>query len=148
MNHSVLRIGSRGNEVKTLQSQLNSLGYNAGAVDGIFGNGTAQALKRFQQANGLSVDGIAGNNTWSVLASKLAGPSSSKSLLPSINKIINTSAILPLRKSRSTSLDKVRQVLSNPKNKIKIYSGIGAITLLVVGMYMFGGNETPKRIAE
>lgn len=53
--------------VKNLQRGLNTLGYNAGAVDGKFGRGTEDAVKAFQRANGLSVDGIAGPNTKKLL---------------------------------------------------------------------------------
>ena len=44
-----LRVGSRGTQVKYLQRNLNTLGYNCGAVDGIFGYGTRNALARFQR---------------------------------------------------------------------------------------------------
>ncbi len=60
---SNLKNGSRGTQVKYLQMNLNVLNYNAGSADGIFGNGTKNAVKRFQKAYGLSADGIAGKNT-------------------------------------------------------------------------------------
>ncbi|MEZ3517065.1 MAG: peptidoglycan-binding protein [Lachnospiraceae bacterium] len=58
-----LKVGSRGDDVKTLQANLNLLGYNAGTPDGIFGNGTKNAVISFQKTYGLSADGIAGTNT-------------------------------------------------------------------------------------
>lgn len=58
-----LKTGSRGTQVKYLQMNLNVLNYNAGKADGIFGNGTKNAVIRFQRAYGLSADGIAGKNT-------------------------------------------------------------------------------------
>lgn len=57
----VLKLGSRGNEVKLLQKKLNL------KVDGIFGPLTEEAVKDFQKSNGLEVDGIAGANTLSKL---------------------------------------------------------------------------------
>lgn len=63
----MVRIGARGNITRWIQNKLNALGYNCGAVDGIFGNGTKQAVMKLQQARGLSVDGIVGNNTWKAL---------------------------------------------------------------------------------
>lgn len=60
---SVLKKGSRGQQVKYLQMNLNALGYGAGSVDGVFGNGTKNAVIRFQKANGLSADGMAGPKT-------------------------------------------------------------------------------------
>lgn len=57
----VLKLGSRGNEVKTLQEKLNL------KADGIFGPLTEEAVKDFQRSNGLEVDGIVGGNTLSKL---------------------------------------------------------------------------------
>lgn len=62
-----LRIGSRGQAVKDLQNNLKKLGYNVGAVDGIYGKQTASAVKSFQKKYGLSQDGIAGKNTYSAM---------------------------------------------------------------------------------
>lgn len=53
--------------VRLLQSCLNYLGYNAGSADGIYGPNTESAIRSFQRNNGLSVDGIAGENTWRYL---------------------------------------------------------------------------------
>lgn len=57
----VLKLGSRGNEVKALQEKLNL------KADGIFGPLTEEAVKDFQRSNGLEVDGIVGANTLSKL---------------------------------------------------------------------------------
>ena len=57
----ILKLGSRGNEVKALQEKLNL------KADGIFGPITEEAVKDFQRANGLEVDGIVGANTLSKL---------------------------------------------------------------------------------
>ena len=54
----LLKIGSRGNEVKELQEFLGI------GADGIFGKGTAAAVKEFQKLNGLGADGIVGPATW------------------------------------------------------------------------------------
>ena len=63
----LLRVGSRGSAVTDLQNKLNSLGYNAGKADGIFGSRTRSAVMDFQKANGLKVDGIAGPATMAKL---------------------------------------------------------------------------------
>lgn len=52
--------GCTGDAVKTLQDKLNTLGYNSGNVDGIFGAKTYAAVTAFQKANNLGVDGIVG----------------------------------------------------------------------------------------
>lgn len=50
--------------VKGIQYVLNCLGYNAGAVDGIFGEQTTDAVIAFQDRRGLTVDGIVGKTTY------------------------------------------------------------------------------------
>ena len=62
-----LRKGSNGTQVMVLQILLNMKGYEAGKEDGIFGNNTLAAVKAFQKAYGLSVDGVVGKNTWTKL---------------------------------------------------------------------------------
>lgn len=55
--------GSRGEEVRKIQTRLKDWGYYTGSVDGIYGDATVAAVKKFQQTNGLKVDGIAGVQT-------------------------------------------------------------------------------------
>ena len=57
------KYGSRGEEVRTIQTKLKRWGYYKGNVDGIYGSQTLEAVKYFQRKNGLKVDGIAGTNT-------------------------------------------------------------------------------------
>ena len=54
------RQGSSGSAVSTIQDKLSRWGYYDGAVDGIYGSSTVDAVKRFQQANGLTADGVCG----------------------------------------------------------------------------------------
>ena len=61
------KYGSRGQEVRTIQDKLKRWGYYIGNVDGIYGSLTVSAVKRFQQKNGLKVDGIAGTQTLNAL---------------------------------------------------------------------------------
>ena len=58
-----LRQGSKGAQVKILQEKLNSLGFNAGKVDGSFGPKTKAAVLAFQKAHGLARDGVVGPAT-------------------------------------------------------------------------------------
>ena len=62
-----LRMGSGGEDVRTLQSTLKQLGFLNGAADGKFGAATREAVKRFQQSAGLSADGVVGAATWAAL---------------------------------------------------------------------------------
>ncbi len=69
---SVLRQGSRGQDVITLQYLLNMIAEFYPSVprvsqDGIFGSGTRQAVIAFQNVMGLGPDGIVGENTWRAL---------------------------------------------------------------------------------
>ncbi|MCY7277103.1 MAG: peptidoglycan-binding protein [Phormidesmis sp. CAN_BIN44] len=56
----VLRQGDRGSAVSDLQRRLSAAGYYSGAIDGIFGQQTEDAVLRLQRDRGLTVDGIAG----------------------------------------------------------------------------------------
>ena len=76
---AVLKTGSSGTQVRTLQTKLNNWGYDAGTVDGIFGSKTQAAVKRFQQKNGLVADGIVGSKTAAALGMTLTSSSSSNS---------------------------------------------------------------------
>lgn len=69
----LLTIGSRGPNVKLVQSLLNRIGYNAGPVDGVFGPITRQAVIAFQRDNMLVADGIVGPLTWAVFERLLRG---------------------------------------------------------------------------
>ncbi len=71
------RRGSRGTEVRNIQSRLSKWGYNPGAVDGIYGAKTEAAVKRFQRNNGLTPDGIAGPATLAKIGLPTGGSSSS-----------------------------------------------------------------------
>lgn len=68
----VLRTGTFGDPVVQLQTRLQALGYYEGKVDGQFGNGTANAVKRFQQQHGLDSDGVVGPETSAMLYSNEA----------------------------------------------------------------------------
>ena len=56
-----------GDDVKELQTLLDKHGFPCGEIDGIFGPATDTAVKSFQKANGLAVDGIVGRKTWEAL---------------------------------------------------------------------------------
>ena len=74
---SVLKNGSRGSDVKTVQTRLKTWGYYKGAVDGIYGSQTVSAVKLFQKRNGLVADGIVGAKTASAIGIRLSGATSS-----------------------------------------------------------------------
>lgn len=66
---TVLKKGAKGEQVKTLQRLLLALGYdmNGYGADGSFGGATDKAVRAFQKAEGLAVDGSVGKATWTKL---------------------------------------------------------------------------------
>ena len=66
---ATVKLGSRGEDVKTLQNKLKNLGFRDSqnkdlVADGVFGKNTEFALKNFQKKMNLTADGIAGPKTW------------------------------------------------------------------------------------
>jgi peptidoglycan hydrolase-like protein with peptidoglycan-binding domain len=69
-----LRQGSRGSAVTTLQARLKALRFDPGPIDGIFGSQTASAVRAFQSARRIQVDGVVGPQTWGALYASEAPP--------------------------------------------------------------------------
>ena len=74
---TVLKRGSSGALVKTLQTKLKNWGYYSGKVDGIFGANTERAVRYFQRVNKLTVDGKVGAKTAKALGMSLSQSSGS-----------------------------------------------------------------------
>ena len=94
---SALHRGDNGTAVKAMQQRLIDLGYlTSGSADGIFGVKTYQALRDFQLANALYVDGVAGKNTIASLNSSsatgknTARPNTTATPTPNISNDIGT----------------------------------------------------------
>lgn len=73
MAYSYLKLGARGEDVKTLQQMLLSGGYDID-VDGVFGEKTQDAVKAYQAANALNADGAADDATWAKLSASFKRP--------------------------------------------------------------------------
>lgn len=120
--YSNLYRGSKGDDVKKLQQSLIDAGYDVGksGVDGKYGPATESAVKRYQEDNGLSVDGIAGNNT----LGKLYSTSSTSSKTTSSNKTATVKSTVPTYNPAS---DKVYQsanaALEAAKKNMPKYAG-------------------------
>ncbi len=67
---TTLKPADTGAQVEILQRELNGLGYTVGATDGTYGPATVSAVKAFQQANGLTPDGVVGSKTLAALKAK------------------------------------------------------------------------------
>lgn len=115
---TTLRLGSRGTAVLQLQQALNALGYDTNGADGKFGKGTEQAVKAYQQANGLTADGKAGVKT---LAQLYSGSSVSGSTSGTASSEIYT-AKNPNTLQSGDSGSKVTQ-LQNALKLLGFYTG-------------------------
>ena len=83
----LLKVGSRGKEVKELQEFLEI------GADGIFGKGTESSVKKWQSENGLVADGIVGPATWDVMG--LATTDSSEQIYTTENGLVVEKYFLP-----------------------------------------------------
>lgn len=63
----IVRQGHSGNITWLIQAMLNIKGYSTNGLDGIFGAGTASAVKQFQKNSNIAIDGIVGKNTFEKL---------------------------------------------------------------------------------
>ena len=68
--------GSSGDTVREIQTRLKNWDYYSGAVDGVYGSRTEEAVRWFQRKNGLSADGQAGNQTLAALGISPTGSGS------------------------------------------------------------------------
>lgn len=71
-NRPQIQYGASGDDVKELQRRLNANGFQLD-VDGVWGDNTESAVRKYQKQNGLAVDGIVGSNTWASLLGGNAG---------------------------------------------------------------------------
>ena len=76
---SALQFNDRGDAVVELQQRLTDLGYYSGEVTGFYGSQTQDAVARFQQAAGLTTDGVVGAATETALRSPTERPTSAQS---------------------------------------------------------------------
>lgn len=90
----ILKLGDKGEDVKVLQSDLQTLGFYKDAVDGDFGKITFEAVKAFQLKNNLLIDGIVGQKTLDKINQVLNKP----------NIPITNDCIIPYVKMTNTNL--------------------------------------------
>src|SRR5580700_4436270 len=93
----LLKLGTTSPDVGNLETRLIALGLYAGAVDNVYSASVQSAVQAFQTANGLSADGIVGNQTWAALfpaPSSLAGAPIAQRCL-ALTGAFETSALAP-----------------------------------------------------
>jgi N-acetylmuramoyl-L-alanine amidase len=88
------RQGSSGETVRTIQTKLKNWGYYTGAVDGIYGSATVEAVKYFQRSNGLTADGVVGPATLAKLgmSSGSSGASAQSNSVDLLARVISAEA--------------------------------------------------------
>lgn len=122
-----LSIGSRGASVRSLQEKLQSAGFSPGGVDGDFGARTERAVRAFQRANRLEIDGKVGPQTLRALDRfEPAAPRPSRPARPDPAAPVEPSAPRPGGRNLTASFDRVR--------------GAGSRSQMVTGRITVNGN--------
>lgn len=153
------KYGSRGEEVRTIQTKLKRWGYYTGNIDGIYGSQTLAAVKKFQRKNGLTVDGIAGKKTLEAMGifnSSSSGSSSSSGATNSSD--LNLLSRLVYGEARGEPYTGQVAVAAVVLNRVKsssfpntiagvIYQS-GAFDVVSDGQINMTPNETAKKAAQ
>ncbi|MDD3363683.1 MAG: peptidoglycan-binding protein [Syntrophomonas sp.] len=115
-----------GPDVLEVQEKLASLGYNPGALDGVYTEVTHQALRRFQEFRGLKIDGLVGPDTWKELNQ-------------------NHPSFLPGKKIRSSAQSGSPKIHVHVDTRILTFTSNGNITTYPVAV---GKPSTPSPVGE
>ncbi len=153
--YALSKYGSRGDEVRQIQTKLKRWGYYNGNVDGIYGSQTLSAVRWFQSKNGLTVDGIAGPKT---LAAMGIFSSSSSSSTTNSSSDLNLLARLVYAEARGEPYTGQVAVASVVLNRVKsssfpnsvagvIYQS-GAFSVVNDGQINLTPNATAKKAAQ
>ena len=153
------KYGSRGEEVRTIQTKLKRWGYYKGNVDGIYGSQTLEAVKYFQRKNGLTVDGIAGTKTLQAMGIyNSSGNSSNNSSGSTNSNDLNLLSRLVYGEARGEPYTGQVAVAAVVLNRVKNSSfpntvaGViyqkGAFDVVSDGQINFTPNETAKKAAQ
>ena len=142
---SSLRRGSVGSSVLTVQSQLQKLGYYSGKLDSDFGRGTREAVKAFQTANHLTVDGVVGSVTYAMLFSSSAVSASGTNPGSSTSQPGTTSKLL--LGSTGASVKAMQQALKNLGYSVSADGVFGAMTQAAVISFQNSNSLTADGVA-
>ena len=155
VSYALSKYGSRGEEVRKIQTKLKRWGYYKGNVDGIYGSGTLSPVKLFQKKNGLTVDGIAGTKTLNAMGIYNSSNSSSSS---SNSTNLNLLSRLVYGEARGEPYSGQVAVAAVVLNRVKsssfpnTVSGViyqsGAFDVVSDGQINMTPNETAKKAAQ
>lgn len=155
---AISKYGSRGDEVKQIQTKLKNWGYYNGSVDGVYGSGTLAAVKSFQKKNGLTVDGIAGKKTlqaMGIFTSSTTSGSNSNSISSSSLNLISRFVYAEARGEPYKGQVAVAAVILNrvkdsrfPNTVSGVVYQSGAFTCVSDGQINLSPNETAKKAAQ
>ena len=150
--------GSTGATVKKIQQKLKNWGYYFGAVDGIYGSKTVEAVKYFQRKNKLYVDGKAGPKTLAAMGISVSSSNSSSSVTDSYSSAdVALLARLIYGEARGESYTGQVAVGAVVLNRIKSSSFPNTMSGVIYQKYAFTAvadgqinltpNETAKKAA-
>ncbi|MDR3085750.1 MAG: spore cortex-lytic enzyme [Christensenellaceae bacterium] len=151
--------GMSGENVRKVQQKLVQYGYLKGAVDGVFGQATYDAVVYFQKKNGLKADGVVGDATLAALGVNLGtSSSSSRGGSGSYSQSLNLLARLVYAEARGESyagqvavaavvLNRVRSA-SFPNSVSGVIYQSGAFDVVYDGQINLSPNETALRAAQ
>lgn len=154
---SLSKYGSNGDEVRKIQTKLKNWGYYSGNIDGIYGSKTFEAVKKFQKANGLNVDGVAGEKTLAALGiqgstnSNSSTSSSNNTDLNLLSKLVNAEARgEPYKGMVAVAATVLNRVSDSrfPNSIAGVIYQSGAYTCVSDGQINLAGTQQSKKAAQ
>lgn len=141
----ILKRGSRGVDVRELQSRLKFVGFYTGKIDGVFGTRTYRAVRLFQYEFGLRIDGIAGFQTQQKLkaATKNYNPYSGKTTSP--NKPVPANP--PIQSSKGFSAADLRLLAQTVHAEARGEPYVGQVAVAAVILNRIDSELFPNTIS-
>ena len=148
-----LRKGMTGADVTSVQTKLKALGYYTLSIDGVYGTGSIAAVKKFQQSNGLTADGLAGQRTFITLFSSSAiasGATTSPTDTPTATNppTTDSSAYVSLSYgSKGEAVTKLQKALAALNYNVGADGDYGALTQSAVAAFQKQNGLTADGVA-
>lgn len=147
-----LRKGYTGADVIAVQQKLKELGFYSGSIDGVYGTGSIAAVKKFQQQNGLTADGLVGSRTYTALMSASTGSSSNSGSDNSSSSSDSTSGQDYAEGTLSygssgTEVKKMQQALKALGYNVSADGSYGALTQMAVTQFQKRNGLTADGVA-